>query len=103
MPNAFIWAGSSRLRPSSTRGRAKGFVMPLRPRRPRLRLDPESYRRLCRHVLERDRWRCQLCGRTVELQVQHIKPRSRLGDDALQNLIAVCAKCHDDLHRQRRG
>jgi len=68
-----------------------------------LRLDPESYRRLCRKVLERDGWRCQLCGRIVELQVHHVKPRSRMGDDALQNLIAVCARCHDDLHRQGCG
>ncbi len=77
--------------------------MPLCPRRPRLRFDPESYRRLCRQVLERDGWRCQLCGRIAELQVHHVKPRSRLGDDALQNLIAVCARCHDDLHRQGCG
>src|ERR1019366_6120476 len=31
----------------------------IRARRPRLRLDPETYRELCREVLERDDWRCQ--------------------------------------------
>ncbi len=76
-------------------------MTPPRPRYPRLRLDPESYRRLCRQVLERDGWRCQLCGQIAELQVHHMKPRSRMGDDALQNLIAVCARCHHDLHQQR--
>ena len=31
-----------------------------RSKRPRLRLDSESYRRLRQQVLERDRWCCQL-------------------------------------------
>ncbi len=75
-------------------------MTPLRLKRPRLRLDPGSYRRLCRKVLERDGWRCQFCGCIAELQVHHIRPRSRMGDDALQNLVAVCATCHDNLHRQ---
>ena len=66
--------------------------------RPRLRLDREAYRELCREVLERDGWRCQSCGRTEDLQVHHIKPRSRLGDDSAENLIALCVKCHQDAH-----
>src|ERR1700733_9845821 len=66
----------------------------------RLRLDPEAYRRLCREVLERDGWRCQSCGCIEGLQVHHISPRSRLGDDTAENLIALCAKCHQNLHRR---
>ncbi len=70
----------------------------LLPRRPRLRLNPESYRRLCQQVLERDGWRCQSCGRSTNLQVHHLNPRSRLGNDTEQNLITLCARCHQGLH-----
>ncbi len=68
------------------------------PRRPRLRLDQESYERLCEQVLERDGWRCQRCGCPGELQVHHINPRSRLGDDAEGNLITLCTSCHRLMH-----
>ncbi len=66
--------------------------------RPRLRLDPESYRYLCQQVLERDGWRCQSCGRATNLQVHHINPRSRLGDDTEPNLITLCVACHHHAH-----
>ena len=71
------------------------------PRRPRFRLNSESYRRLCGRVLERDGWRCQYCGRIAELQVHHIQSRSMLGHDAEQNLIALCANCHRAAHLRR--
>ena len=35
-----------------------GFVSPIRPKRPRLRPDPESYKQLCQQVLRRDGWIC---------------------------------------------
>ena len=73
----------------------------LLPRRPRLRLDPDSYRHLCQQVLERDAWRCQSCGRSTDLQIHHIHPRSRFGDDTEQNLITLCATCHRDAHHRR--
>ena len=69
-----------------------------RPRRPRLRLDPESYNRLRQLVLERDGWRCQHCGQSTELEVHHIRSRSRLGDDNERNLITLCASCHQVVH-----
>jgi len=62
----------------------------LRQRRPRLRLDSESYERLRKQVLERDGWRCQRCGSLADLQMHHIEPRSHLGDDAEPNLITLC-------------
>ncbi len=70
----------------------------IRPKQPRLRLDPQAYNRLREAVLERDGWRCQLCGRRRDLHVHHIKPRSKLGDDCASNLIVVCARCHSSLH-----
>jgi 5-methylcytosine-specific restriction endonuclease McrA len=70
----------------------------IRPKRPRIRLRQEEYRRLHRSVLERDGWRCQSCGSSNNLQVHHLQPKSRLGDDAKENLIALCWNCHRKVH-----
>ena len=78
-------------------------MMEIRSTRPRLRLQPEAYRKLCQEVLKRDRWRCQRCGSIDQLQVHHIQPRSRLGDDTAENLIALCVECHRKIHRQSRN
>jgi 5-methylcytosine-specific restriction endonuclease McrA len=53
----------------------------------RLRLDTDSYRQLQRRVLERDRWRCQLCGSVKSLQVHHKQLRSHSGRDALGKVL----------------
>ena len=65
---------------------------------PRIRLDSESYGRLQRQVLERDGWRCQVCGSMQNLQVHHLKLRSHSGSDEEQNLITLCANCHARIH-----
>jgi 5-methylcytosine-specific restriction endonuclease McrA len=69
---------------------------------PRLRLDAENYRELHRQVLERDAWRCQVCGSMQNLQVHHLKFRSRSGGDEEQNLITLCAACHEQVHSAAR-
>jgi len=68
-------------------------------KRPRIREEPQIYRELRRQVLQRDGWRCQKCGSFINLQVHHIRPRSRLGDDSEANLITLCADCHRICHR----
>ena len=65
---------------------------------PRLRLDANSYHELHRQVLERDGWRCQVCGSMQNLQVHHLKFRSQSGGDVEQNLITLCAECHARIH-----
>jgi 5-methylcytosine-specific restriction endonuclease McrA len=72
----------------------------IRPKSPRLRLDSKSYLELHRQVLERDGWRCQVCGSMQNLQVHHLKLRSRSGGDEEQNLITLCAECHARRHRK---
>lgn len=67
-------------------------------KRPRIQLDPEAYQQLCRQVLQRDGWRCQQCGNSTNLQVHHLQLRAQSGDDAEQNLITLCSKCHDQIH-----
>ena len=71
----------------------------LRQKRPRLKLSLEEYEALRHRVLERDAWRCQNCGSSKDLNVHHVLERSKFGDDALDNLMTLCANCH----RQRHG
>jgi 5-methylcytosine-specific restriction endonuclease McrA len=74
----------------------------IRIKSPRLRLDSSSYRKLQRQVMERDGWRCQACGSIQNLQVHHLKFRSHSGGDVEQNLITLCAECHEQTHRKPR-
>ncbi len=52
-------------------------------------------------VIERDSSTCQDCGhvgetgnRKDEIQVHHIEPERLGGSDSMDNLIALCGKCH---------
>ena len=82
----------------SARSDREGFVNRIRPKRPRLRLDPESYDQLRKQVLRRDGWRCQVCGSRQNLHVHHQQLRSQQGDDDDSNLITLCAACHETMH-----
>jgi 5-methylcytosine-specific restriction endonuclease McrA len=73
----------------------------IRPKRPRLRLDPELYEQLRKQVLRRDGWQCQICGSRQNLQVHHEQLRSQQGSDDDSNLITLCAGCHKGLHQPR--
>ena len=65
---------------------------------PKGRLGPNSYRKLHRQILQRDGWRCQVCGNMQRLEVHHIKFRSYAGDDSEENLITLCVECHALMH-----
>jgi len=69
------------------------------PKHPRLKLDSEAYVQLCHEVLGRDGWKCQDCGSSRQLQVHHLRFRSALGGDSLENLITLCVRCHTRIHR----
>jgi 5-methylcytosine-specific restriction endonuclease McrA len=75
----------------------------IRPKTSRLRLDREPYERLRELVLRRDGWRCQCCGTKTNLEVHHKEFRSRGGLDSEENLITVCAGCHEGVHWPRRS
>lgn len=49
----------------------------------------------CRNlVLERDGYKCRICGSDKGLEVHHILPRKLGGTDHPENLITLCRKCH---------
>jgi len=66
----------------------------------RIKLGKQIYRRLMKKVLERDGWRCQKCGSLENLRVHHKIKRSQQGNDALENLVTLCADCHLQEHGQ---
>ena len=47
----------------------------VRPKPPRLRLDPELYEQLRNQVLRRDGWRCQACGTMSKNGFRSSEPR----------------------------
>lgn len=60
------------------------------------RLD-ENLRMAC---LMRDGYTCQYCKKgEVRLEAHHIVERSHGGKDTLENLLALCEKCHHNLHQ----
>lgn len=67
----------------------------------------QAWRRLRRQALERDKHLCQICLQHNELTfadtVHHIKPiRSNDSEKlSLENLVTVCRKCHNELHREK--
>ena len=71
---------------------------PILRKRPRIRVAAVSYARLRKEILERDNWRCQVCGRLKNLDVHHLRRRSALGEDLETNLITLCRECHEILH-----
>jgi len=70
------------------------------PKNPRVRLEADAYHHLRLRVLERDGWRCQLCGSMTNLEVHHAQFRSHQGEDAEHNLITLCVQCHKLSHKE---
>lgn len=66
--------------------------------RPKVNLDALRYRKLRLQILQRDGWRCQMCGSMQRLQVHHIQFRSHSGADLEENLITLCSECHAQTH-----
>ncbi len=60
--------------------------------------DKADDERLRRAVLERDGWRCQHCGARDNLHLHHQLFRSHGKLNSAENLIVLCANCHEALH-----
>ena len=51
-------------------------------------------------ILDRDGWRCVLCGASSRLEVDHIQPLWEGGAEEDSNLRALCKSCHIARHRR---
>lgn len=47
-----------------------------------------------REILRRDQHRCQYCGATKHLTMDHVMPRSRGGEHSWTNVVAACKTCN---------
>ena len=45
-------------------------------------------------IYKRDGHKCQYCGCTKNLTIDHIIPRSRGGEDTWENLVVACMPCN---------
>jgi 5-methylcytosine-specific restriction endonuclease McrA len=45
-------------------------------------------------IYKRDGHKCQYCGSTKNLTIDHILPRSRGGQDTWENLVVACLHCN---------
>jgi 5-methylcytosine-specific restriction endonuclease McrA len=53
------------------------------------------HRKISRRALfARDGWRCQYCGDSGRLTLDHVVPRSRGGESVWENVVASCAPCN---------
>ncbi len=68
------------------------------PKTRHLRLDCRQYAELHQAILQRDSWRCQICGAMSHLEVHHQQFRSHSGQDTEENLITLCHSCHAAIH-----
>lgn len=66
-----------------------------------------GWRQAREKALARDNYKCQKCGLAERLLVHHINYKGRnLGsqkdmDNRLDNLVTLCHKCHNRLHRHK--
>ena len=62
-------------------------------------------------VLERDKYRCVRCGwhqgkwdpaDPRHLELHHKKHHAKGGENTAENLLSLCNKCHDKVHREEK-
>jgi len=54
-------------------------------------------------VFARDMCRCKRCGRTDDLQLDHIVPHSKGGETTADNLQLLCGRCNRSKSNKHRG
>ena len=63
-------------------------------------------------ALKRDHYRCQACqweqkewhpADPRHLELHHKKPHVEKGENVAENLVALCNKCHDEVHRRTKN
>lgn len=53
------------------------------------------------NIGEQDIVRCDVCGR-LGSEIHHIKFKSAMGGDEIENLILLCRLCHESAHFIRK-
>lgn len=68
------------------------------------KLSSRPWARLRRRVLQKDGYRCSVCGGVRQLEVHHIIPRHIAPDKKYQieNLQVICRSDHEDMHTKQK-
>ena len=59
-----------------------------------------GWERIRLNALNRDRWRCGVCGKAGRLEVHHLIPLAQGGTSDLSNVITLCVGCHLEVHKK---
>lgn len=62
-------------------------------------INSNAYRGKRNEKLKAVGYKCELCGSAKNLQVHHITYEN-LGYEPLDDLLVVCRKCHEELHKE---
>ena len=74
----------------------------MRPPGPRRRAGA-GYDRMRRRILDAHGWRCARCGRAGRLELHHVTPIDKGGEDIESNLQPLCRPCHFEIHARKPG
>jgi type I restriction enzyme, R subunit len=67
------------------------------PNRPAIAIDIQ------REILFESRHRCAVCCEATPLERAHVRPWSKSRDHSVENLIALCANCHERADTEKWG
>ena len=71
------------------------------PKTGRIKLTGTAYSELVEQVYSRDGWRCRRCNSPLNLHPHHILKRSKVRLDTPENLVTLCAACHELVERHK--
>jgi len=61
----------------------------------------KGFSRWTEYIKYRDNYTCTRCGKNEDLEVHHIRPRSKGGSDNPRNMVTLCSACHAIIHTDR--
>ena len=66
-------------------------------------LKSPEWKKIRNSVLERDNFRCAVCGSTDGLNIHHITYENIFNEqENLSDLVTLCRKCHETIHSPHR-
>jgi 5-methylcytosine-specific restriction endonuclease McrA len=48
-----------------------------------------------KNIFLRDNYTCQYCGKTKNLTIDHVIPKSKGGEDVWENVVSCCVRCNN--------
>ena len=60
----------------------------------------DEWDRLRTYVLDRDEYKCRMCGSAINPEIHHIKYPEVWGEEDPNDLITLCHKCHEKIHQK---